>query len=43
MKDFLEDLRDGGGDGMSATAFTFDLEFLERNPGEPVVRSAPPV
>ncbi|CAM9697162.1 unnamed protein product [Ascophyllum nodosum] len=32
MKDFLEDLRDGGGDGMSATAFTFDLEFLERNP-----------
>lgn len=34
LTEFLEDLRDSGGDGESATAFTFDLEFLARNPGE---------
>lgn len=41
LTEFLEDLRDGGGDGESATAFTFDLEFLARNPGESIRVQSP--
>lgn len=35
LTEFLEDLRakEGGG-GVSSTSFTFDLEFIDRNPGE---------
>lgn len=36
LTEFLEDLRakeDGG--GVSSTSFTFDLEFIDRNQGEP--------
>lgn len=30
---FLEGLRENEGDGVSATAFTFDLEFVDSNKG----------
>lgn len=34
LSNFLEGLRENDGSGVSATAFTFDLEFIESNKGE---------
>ena len=34
LADFLDSLRENDGGGESSTSFTFDLEFVDRNPGE---------
>lgn len=34
LSEFLEELRENDGSGPSATAFTFDLEFIEKNKGD---------
>lgn len=33
LTDFLEGLRENDGTGASATAFTFDMEFIDGNKG----------
>lgn len=34
LSDFLGDIRETNAKGPSATSFTFDMEFVEGNPGE---------
>lgn len=33
LTEFLEELRENDGSGESATSFTFDMEFFEKNKG----------